>query len=121
MKLQEGEFAELIMQNKQVMIFIDEAGINMWTKRTRRRVRIEERAVNVVRGTRARNFTVMVFAVSPANGWIHQQRESGGMNGERYIQFLTAVADNLPHNGTERMFRLRQRARSSTSRKRTIS
>ena len=98
-------FAEWLMQlpiNTEI-IFIDEAGINLWTKRTRGRARRGERAVRVVRGTRARNFT-MTFAVSPTTGVIETDLQTGGMNGQRFNDFLRRVADRLPGDGYQRVF-----------------
>ena len=97
-------FAEWLMQLPITteVIFIDEAGINLWTKRTRGRARRGERAVRVVRGTRARNFT-MTFAVSPTAGIIHSDLQAGGMNGQRFNAFLRDVADRLPDDGYQRV------------------
>lgn len=97
------EFAEWILQamNKE-LVFIDEAGINLYTQRTRGRARVGERAVRVVGGTRGRNFT-MTFAASATNGLVYHQLISGGMNGERFKEFLREVVEHLPDNGVEKV------------------
>ena len=102
-KQRRKEFAEWIMQlmNKE-LIFIDEAGINLWTRRTRGRARVGERAVRVVGGTRGRNFT-MTLAVSATNGLIHHDLISGGMNGERFKEFLQEVVEHFPDDGVEKV------------------
>lgn len=97
------EFAEWILQsmNKE-LVFIDEAGINLWSKRTRGRARVGDRAVRVVGGQRGRNFT-MTFAASATNGLVHHHLMSGGMNGERFKDFLRDVVEHLPNNGFEKV------------------
>ena len=52
------------------LIFVDEAGVNLWLKRTRGRARRGERAVRVVQGRCGHNLT-MTFAVSARAGLIH--------------------------------------------------
>ena len=97
-------FAQWIMQipiNTEI-IFIDEAGLNLWMKRTRGRARRGERAVRVVGGARGQNFT-MTFAASPAGGLIHHDLQQGGMNHRRFNQFLQAVAEQLPADGRHRV------------------
>ena len=84
------------------IIFIDEAGINLWTKRTRGRARRGEQAVRIIRGSRARNFTI-TFAVSPTAGVIHSDLQAGGMNSQRFNSFLQDVAERLPNDGHQRV------------------
>ena len=69
------------------MIFVDEAGINLWLKRTRGRARRGERAVRVVEGRRGHNLTI-TFAVSARAGLIHHDLFQGGMTAERSNGFL---------------------------------
>lgn len=97
-------FAQWIIQlpiNTEI-IFIDEAGLNLWMKRTRGRARRGERAVRVVGGARGNNFT-MTFAASPATGLIHHDLQQGGMNQQRFHRFLQAVAERLPADGRPRV------------------
>ena len=61
-------------------IFIDEAGINIWTKRTRGRAVRGRRAVRVVQGRRGPNLT-MTFAVSNVGSLIYHELTEGGMTG----------------------------------------
>lgn len=98
------EFAQWIMQNmEKELIFIDEAGINLWTKRTRGRARVGERAIRVVGGVRGRNFT-MTFAASATRGLLYHQLTRAGMNIDRFNEFLTNLANHLPEDGMERIF-----------------
>lgn len=71
----------------QELIFIDEAGINLWVQRTRGRAPVGQRAVRVVGGQRGRNFTV-VFAVSNRRGLINHDIFEGGMTCEKFHTFL---------------------------------
>lgn len=73
------------------VIFIDEAGINLWVRRTRGRARRGERAVRVVGGQRGRNFTV-TFAVSSRRGLVHHAIFEGGMTSDRFNAFLEATS-----------------------------
>ena len=59
-------------------IFIDEAGINIWTKRTHGRAVRGRQAVRVVQGRRGPNLT-MTFAVSNVGGLIYHELTEGGM------------------------------------------
>ena len=77
------------------MIFIDEAGINLWCKRTRGRAKQRERAVRVVGDVRGQNLT-MTFAVSATNGIVHYDLFQGGMYGHRFCRFLEDAAAHLP-------------------------
>ncbi|GFN78324.1 cub and sushi domain-containing protein 1 [Plakobranchus ocellatus] len=68
-KQQRHAYATWLMHEVQEteFIFIDEAGINIWTKRTRGRAVRGRRAVRVVQGRRGPNLT-MTFAVSNVGG-----------------------------------------------------
>ena len=71
-------------------IFIDEAGINIWTKRTRGRAVRGRRAMHVVQGRRGPNLT-MTFAVSNVGGLIYHELTEGGMKGQRFNEFIGTV------------------------------
>lgn len=79
------------------LIFIDEAGANLWMRRTRGRAARGERAVRVVGGRRARNLT-MTFAVSHTRGLIFHDLQEGGMTGDKFNDFLQNVVNRLPAN-----------------------
>lgn len=85
------------------LIFMDEAGVNLYCKRTRGRARRGERAVRVVGGRRGRNLT-MTFAISQVNGVVHHRLQEGGMNGDGFIAFLNSVIEALPDDGHQRVF-----------------
>ena len=84
-------------------IFIDEAGINVWAKRTRGRARGGERAVRIVGAARGQNLT-MTFAVSTTNGLLHHDLQEGGMNGQRFNLFLEHLVGQLPPDQMPRVF-----------------
>ncbi|GFR92069.1 insertion element IS630 uncharacterized 39 kDa protein [Elysia marginata] len=64
-----------------------EAGINVWTKRTRGWARRGDRAVRMVQERRGQNLT-MTFAVNVMNGLVHHDLHLGEMTVERFNQFL---------------------------------
>ena len=78
-------------------IFIDECGYNIWTARSCGRARVGERAYRQVCGQRGRNVTICL-AVSPTNGLVHHTAMQGGMNRERFAEFLTELAEHLDEN-----------------------
>lgn len=93
-KQRRRDYAAWLMQNVQRydFIYVDEAGINIWTKRTRGRARRGERAVRVVQGRRGQNLT-MTFAVSAQGGLIYHELFQGGMTAPRFNTFLESVAN----------------------------
>ena len=82
-----------LLQNAQRFnfIYIDEAGKNLWRKRTQDRAHRGDRDVRVVQGRRGPNLT-MTFAVHVTNGLVHHQLHQGGMAAERFNQFLEDVS-----------------------------
>ena len=94
-KEQRHQFATWLMHHVHgtEFIYIDEAGINLWMKRTRGRAVRGTRAVRVVQGRRGTNFT-MTFAVSNISGLVHHELSEGGMTGERFVHFLQTVYTN---------------------------
>lgn len=92
------EFAEWMLQHgiNQELIFIDEAGFNLWLKRTRGRARRGHRAVRVVGGQRGPNIT-SVFAVSNIRGLILHEIFPRAMTGDRFVQFLSRVSTSSGH------------------------
>ena len=45
----------------------------------------------------------MIFAASATNGLVYHQLISGGMNGERFKEFLREVVEHLPDNGVKKV------------------
>ena len=86
------EFADWMMNTgvNLELIYIDEAGFHLRTKRTRGRARRGQRAVRVVAGRRGPSLT-MTLAVSNRRGLVHHNLIQGGMNGERFNHFLEQV------------------------------
>ena len=73
------------------LIFIDEAGVNLHTRRTRGRAPSGQRAVRTVNGRRGPNFTIC-FAISNQRGLMHHISFQGGMTSNRFVQFLEDVS-----------------------------
>ena len=75
-------------------VFVDECGYNIWTARSHGRARQGERAYRQVCGQRGRNLTV-TMAISPINGLVFSSAAVGGMNAERFNNFLAQARMNL--------------------------
>ncbi|GFR66537.1 DDE superfamily endonuclease [Elysia marginata] len=90
-KAQRRDFAMGLLDNAQrynsFTNYIGEAGINVWTKRTRGRARQGDRAVRIVQERRGQNLT-MTFAVIVMNGLVHHELHLVGMTAERFSQLL---------------------------------
>ena len=89
------------------LIYIDEAGFNLHSCRTRGRAAIGNRAVRVVNCRKGPNVTC-ILAVSATRGIIHQEFRQGGVNAEMFHNFMertvaeagngyvTFILDNAP-------------------------
>ena len=75
-------------------IFTDECGYNIWTARGCGRGRVGDRAYRQVCGQRGRNVTICL-AISPNAGLIHHKTMQGGMNRDRFNEFLVQVSARL--------------------------
>ena len=75
-------------------VFIDECGYNVRTARSHGRARLGERAYRQVCGQRGRNITVCL-AVSANSGLLFHTAFLGGMNRERFADFLTQTRLNV--------------------------
>ncbi|XP_048581595.1 uncharacterized protein LOC125561377 [Nematostella vectensis] len=75
-------------------VFVDECGYNIWAARSHGRARQGERAYRQVCGQRGRNITV-TMAISPINGLVFHSAIIGGMNAQRFSDFLTQARLNL--------------------------
>ena len=98
-KASRRDYANWLMTNidNKIVVYIDEAGINLWTKRTRGRAPRGQRAVRVLNGRRGGNLT-MCLAVSPETGLVSYDLMDHGMNRESFSQFLQTTAAGLhPH------------------------
>lgn len=104
-KNQRFEFAEWLMRNgiQCHLVFIDEAGINLWCKRTRGRAPRGQQAVRVVNGRRGGQLTV-TFAISSTRGLINHNIRDRGMTNEHFCNFLEETAQNLPVNDEQTVF-----------------
>jgi len=69
-------------------------GYNIWTARSHGRAQQGERAYCQVCGQRGRNLNV-TMAISPINGLVFSSAAVGGMNAERFNNFLAQVRTNL--------------------------
>ena len=88
------EYAEWFMveSNRLECIFLDEFGINIWTRRTQGRAHRGQRAVRVVHGQRGRNFTAII-AVSPRYGLCHYKTMEGPMTQQGFSDFLVELSE----------------------------
>ena len=77
------------------LIFIDEAGINVWANRIRGGARVGERAVRIAGSTRGQNLT-MIFAVIAINGLLNHDLQEGNMNGQCFNLILEHLVGQLP-------------------------
>ena len=75
-------------------VFVDECGYNIWTFRSQGRARTGERAYRQVCGQQGRNVTV-ALAISPTNGLVFHSAFLGGMNGNKFDDFLAQARLNL--------------------------
>lgn len=94
------EYAQWLLQSAvhHELIFIDETGFNLWLCRTRGRSQRGQRAVRIVNHRRGNNLTI-VFAVSNTRGLVHYEICEGGMDGERFVNLLQNIANNVPMHG----------------------
>ena len=93
------DYANWFMRHAVVnhSIFVDECGYNIWTARSHGRARMGERAYRQVCGQRGRNVTV-ALAISPTNGLVFHSAFLGGMNGQRFNDFLSQAKLNIDPN-----------------------
>ena len=91
------------VQVETELVFIDEAGINLWLRRTRGRAPRGQRAIRVVNGRRGRNLTI-VFAISNRRGLLRHELFEGGMKGDVFIQFLEAISAANPQQRMTMIF-----------------
>ena len=104
-KNQRRLYADWLLQDgvNNQLVFIDEAGYNLHTKRTRGRARRGERAVRVVAGDRGPNYTVC-FAVSPQLGLVFHTIDNGRMTNEKFQKNLREVSTKLGEAPTSFIF-----------------
>ena len=71
-------------------VFVDECGYNIWTARSQGRAIRGERAYRQVCGQRGRNLTV-ALAISATAGLVFHSVIIGGMNSQKFADFLTQI------------------------------
>lgn len=95
-------------------MFFDEAGFNLYTRRTRGRAVVGQRAVRQVANSKGPNLHILL-AISPAVGVVYHELHRGSTTRDRVNTFLfnlqhiagedqgvVVVMDNAPvHNGVE--------------------
>lgn len=89
------EFADWMMASMQKnFVYIDEFGINIWTRRSQGRSIRGERAIRVVHGQRGKNLTT-ILAISPRWGLVHWTTLSGGLHNEQFSDFMMECSSLL--------------------------
>jgi len=110
--------AEGVNQN---MVYLDECGFNLHTRRTSGGARVGQRAVRQVAASRGKHLNLLM-AISPAVGIIFHEIIIGSVNGERFQYFLdnlsevigeefdaTIIMDNAPiHRGAAMVYQNHQ-------------
>ena len=86
------EYAQWMLQYgvNRNLVFVDEAGFNLYTRRTRGRAARGQRAVRQAAGNRGRNLNI-IMAISPAIGVVYHEQHHGSVNADIFQVFL----DNL--------------------------
>ena len=75
-------------------VFVEECGYNIWTARSQGRTIRGERAYRQVCWQRGRNLTV-ALAISPTTGLVFHSAIVGGMNAQKFADFLAQTRLNL--------------------------
>ena len=75
-------------------VFVEECGYNIWTARSQGRTIRGERAYRQVCWQRGRNLTV-ALAISPTSGLVFHSAIIGGMNAQKFADFLAQTRLNL--------------------------
>ena len=93
------DYANWFMHHSVVnpRIFVDECGYNTWTARSHGWARMGERAYWPICGQQGRKVTV-ALAISPTIGLLFHSAFLGGMNGQRFNDFLSQARLTLNPN-----------------------
>ena len=76
---------------KENLIYVDECGFNLFTRRTRGRARIGQRAVRQVLNTRGKNLT-LILAIFPSVGILYFELSHDTVNAEKFDGFLEILS-----------------------------
>ncbi|XP_042229780.1 uncharacterized protein LOC121871483 [Homarus americanus] len=76
---------------QQQLVYIDETGFNLWTKRTYGRARCGERVHRAVGGQRGRNKTV-IAAIAEHCGILYHEIHYGSVTKEVFSDFIASLA-----------------------------
>lgn len=97
-KNKRAEFANWFLQEgilNENTIFVDETGMNIWTKRSNGRSKIGQPATLMVNGQRGPNLT-LILAISPVSGIVHQKFHTGGTNAATFGAFISDLCSKVP-------------------------
>ena len=97
MKVERRLYATWFLDTRQfapLIIYIDEAGFNVWTQRTRCRALVGQRAVRTVNGQRRENITI-ILAVSPQHGVEKHQFNADGTTVSRFCDFFRELEERV--------------------------
>ena len=75
----------------ELCVYIDEAGCNIWTQRTRGRSLRGQKAIRIVNGQRGRNMT-LIMAIAPDTGIVHAETFFGGTSKVIYQTFINRLS-----------------------------
>lgn len=78
----------------QQLIFIDESGFNLFTRRTRGRAVVGQRAVRQVAGSRGRSVNI-IMAISPETGLVYHEVHIGTVNMIIFNNFVYNISMQL--------------------------
>ena len=95
------EYANWFMSGNvinSIKIYVDEFGVNIHTRQNRGRSQVGTRVYRQVSGQSGRNITVCA-AISSTYGLVYFQVYEGGMNSERFGNFLQIACGNIIASG----------------------
>ena len=92
LKHEQLDYAQWCMQEavNSIAVYVDETCFNLYTRQTRARALIGQRAVRQVLGSREPNLN-LTMTISPGVGMVYYELSRGRMNGNKFGNFL----DNL--------------------------
>ena len=93
---QRHDYATWLLENgiQGKLVYLDECGFNLWTKRSFRRSPRGSRVPRVVNNQRGSNVMV-TLATSPTNGLIYSDIRVGSVNRDTFQRTMTDLCTNI--------------------------